>query len=136
MSIHSTQIGLLFLAMSVAVLSGTRRSGRGTLIAVVFLSMVQRPSGFRRPKTKARSVAKQAAGVFLSSLQDADANKENAFIKSIESGNYIIHTKTWSGVYVNGNPWTECCKSGQKTSWDGNYTGKRKDRSEVEPRAV
>jgi hypothetical protein len=31
----------------------------------------------------------QAAGVFLSSLYDADANKEKAFIKSIETGNYL-----------------------------------------------
>ena len=30
----------------------------------------------------------QAAGIFLSSLHDADANKEKAFISSIETGKF------------------------------------------------
>ncbi|RYF96407.1 MAG: Gfo/Idh/MocA family oxidoreductase, partial [Chitinophagaceae bacterium] len=35
------------------------------------------------------TAAQQAAGIFLSSLQDADKNKGSSFIKSIESGKYI-----------------------------------------------
>jgi len=39
----------------------------------------------------------QASGVFLSSLHDSDANKEQAFIKSIETGNYLNELR--SGAY-------------------------------------
>ncbi len=71
------------------------------------------------PKTESEiSPEKRAAGVFLSSLQDADANKENAFIKSIESGNYINHIKPGVESTLTAILGRNAARAGKKTSWD------------------
>jgi hypothetical protein len=46
-------------------------------------------SGIARCKETQLTAEQRAAGIFLSSLHDADANKDINFINSIESGNYI-----------------------------------------------
>ncbi len=46
-------------------------------------------SGIIRGKDSEPTPEQRAAGIFLSSLHDADSNKDIAFINSIETGNYI-----------------------------------------------
>lgn len=46
-------------------------------------------SGVPRCKDAVLTDEQRAAGIFLSSLHDADANKDKNFINSIETGNYI-----------------------------------------------
>jgi predicted dehydrogenase len=58
------------------------------------------------------------AGVFLSALQDADANKEIAFIKSIESGNYLNETKSGAESALSAILGREAAISGEKIGWD------------------
>ena len=52
--------------------------------------------GVLRHKNQEPTEEQRNSGTFLSSLYDADANKEIHFIKSIETGNYL--NETFSGV--------------------------------------
>ncbi len=58
------------------------------------------------------------AGAFSSSLHDADANKGSAFIRSIETGNYL--NDTFSGVEstLTAIMGREAAMSGKQTMWD------------------
>ncbi len=58
------------------------------------------------------------AGAFQSALQDADANKEIAFIKSIESGNYLNETKSGAESTLSAILGREAAISGERTGWD------------------
>ena len=58
------------------------------------------------------------AGAFLSSLQDADANKEIAFIKSIETGNFLNETRSAAESTLTAILGREAAISGEKIGWD------------------
>jgi myo-inositol 2-dehydrogenase/D-chiro-inositol 1-dehydrogenase len=62
--------------------------------------------------------AQQAAGVFLSSLYDADANKEKAFIKSIESGNHLNETSSAAESTLTAILGRESAHAKKEMSWD------------------
>lgn len=84
-SIHSTQLGPAFGDVCCRFL-GTRGIAEAHYSGGVFINGEnQWDSGVARTGA-ALTPQQQAAGVFLSSLQDADANKEKAFIQSIETG--------------------------------------------------
>jgi myo-inositol 2-dehydrogenase/D-chiro-inositol 1-dehydrogenase len=57
-------------------------------------------------------------GVFLSSLDDADANKEIRFINSIESGNYINEAQSGVDSTLSAIMGREAGMSGDMVSWD------------------
>ncbi|MEI6048712.1 MAG: Gfo/Idh/MocA family oxidoreductase [Bacteroidota bacterium] len=58
------------------------------------------------------------AGVFLSALQDADVNKEIAFIKSIETGNYLNQTRSGAESTLTAIMGREAAISGERVGWD------------------
>ena len=58
------------------------------------------------------------AGAFLSSLEDADANKEIAFIKSIETGNYLNETRSGAESTLTAILGREAAISGERMGWD------------------
>jgi predicted dehydrogenase len=58
------------------------------------------------------------AGAFLSSLEDADANKEIAFIKSIETGNYLNETRSGAESTLTAILGREAAISGERLGWD------------------
>jgi hypothetical protein len=58
------------------------------------------------------------AGIFLSALQDADANKEIAFINSIESGNYLNQTRSGAESALTAILGREAAISGECIGWD------------------
>jgi myo-inositol 2-dehydrogenase / D-chiro-inositol 1-dehydrogenase len=58
------------------------------------------------------------AGVFLSSLQDADPNKEVAFIKSIETGNYLNETRPGAESALTAILGREAAISGERITWE------------------
>jgi predicted dehydrogenase len=58
------------------------------------------------------------AGAFLSSLEDADANKEIAFIKSIESGNFLNETKSGAESTLTAILGREASIAGERMGWD------------------
>src|SRR4029077_19024502 len=87
-SIHSTQVGPSFGDVCCRFV-GTKGIAEAHYSGGVFINGdYQWDSGIAKGESEL-TPQQQAAGVFLSSLYDADANKEKAFIKSIETGNYI-----------------------------------------------
>jgi len=75
-------------------------------------------SGILRNSSEEISEEQRRAGAFSSSLHDADKNKGSAFIKSIETGNYL--NDTFSGVEstlaaIMGR---EAAMSGSQLMWD------------------
>jgi myo-inositol 2-dehydrogenase/D-chiro-inositol 1-dehydrogenase len=61
------------------------------------------------------------AGVFLSALQDADPNKEIAFIKSIETGNYLNETRSGAESTLTAILGREAALSGEMVTWEELY---------------
>jgi len=116
-SIHSTQIGPFFSDVCCRFI-GTEGVAEAHYSGGVFINGTKAwDSGI--PKTESEiSPEKRAAGVFLSSLQDADANKEKAFIKSIESGNYINHIKPGVESTLTAILGRNAARAGKKTSWE------------------
>lgn len=60
----------------------------------------------------------QAAGVFLSSLHDADSNKEKAFIDSIVSGKYLNEAKSGAESTLTAVLGREAALAGKKMTWN------------------
>jgi myo-inositol 2-dehydrogenase/D-chiro-inositol 1-dehydrogenase len=74
-------------------------------------------SGVLRQEAKV-TPEQQAAGIFLSSLHDADANKEKAFITSIESGNYLNETKSGSESTQTAILGRQAAEQGKRVNWE------------------
>lgn len=60
----------------------------------------------------------QAAGIFLSSLHDADANKEKAFINSIKSGKYLNETTSGARSTLTAILGRQAAETGNMVNWD------------------
>ena len=75
-------------------------------------------SGVIRCADNKTTEEQRRAGAFSSSLHDADSNKGTAFIKSIETGNYL--NDTFSGVEstLSAIMGREAAMSGKKIMWD------------------
>jgi predicted dehydrogenase len=75
-------------------------------------------SGIPRCKDQVLTPEQRAAGIFLSSLQDADANKDIAFIKSIETGNYINEARSGSESTLSAILGRTAAMAGEEITWD------------------
>ncbi len=116
-SFHSTQVGPSFGDVCCRFI-GTKGIAEAHYSGGVFIngdnawdSGIAKSGGQLTP-------AQQAAGVFLSSLHDADANKEKAFINSIESGNYLNETASGAASTLSAILGREAAAAGSKMSWD------------------
>ena len=69
-------------------------------------------------KAEKLSKEQQASGVFLSSLHDADANKETAFIKSIETANYLNEAKQGAESTLTAILGREAAEKRQEKTWE------------------
>ncbi len=78
-------------------------------------------SGVQRCETREITQEQRRAGAFLSSLHDADANKEIHFIRSIETGNYL--NETFSGVEstLSAIMGRDAATSNESYGWDETY---------------
>jgi myo-inositol 2-dehydrogenase / D-chiro-inositol 1-dehydrogenase len=116
-SIHSTQVGPTFGDVCCRFI-GTEGVAEAHYSGGVFINGTKAwDSGI--PRTEGEiSAEKRAAGVFLSSLHDADANKENAFIKSIETGNHVNEIKSGVDSTLTAILGRNAAIAGKKTSWD------------------
>jgi len=98
---------------------GTEGSAEAYYTGGVFISGKNEwDSGILRCADSEPTEEQRRTGAFLSSLYDADQNKGTAFIKSIETGNYL--NDTFSGVEstlaaIMGR---EAAMSGEKIMWD------------------
>lgn len=116
-SIHSTQIGPSFGDVCCRFI-GTKGMAEAHYSGGVFI-VGENPwdSGIARSQQEL-TPAQQAAGVFLSSLHDADANKELAFIKSIETGNHLNEAKQGAESTLTAILGREAAAAGKKMTWD------------------
>lgn len=91
-SYHSTQLGPKFGDVCARFI-GTEGMAEAHYSGGVFISGKNEwDSGIAKNPSEV-SREQQAAGVFLSSLHDADANKHKAFVQSIEEGKYLNEAK-------------------------------------------
>lgn len=95
-SIHSTKLGPQFGDVCCRFV-GTKGVAEAHYSGGVFINGDNAWDAGIAKSESALTPQQQASGVFLSSLHDSDANKEQAFIKSIETGNYLNETR--SGAY-------------------------------------
>jgi myo-inositol 2-dehydrogenase/D-chiro-inositol 1-dehydrogenase len=116
-SIHSTQIGPSFGDVCCRFI-GTKGFAEAHYSGGVFIKGDnQWDSGIAKGES-ALTPQQQAAGVFLSSLHDADANKEKAFIKSIETGNYLNETRQGAESTLTAILGREAAASKKEMTWD------------------
>ncbi len=120
-SFHSTQAGTQFGDVCARFL-GTKGIAEAHYSGGVFINGDNKwDSGIAREGSEPTAQQK-AAGVFLSSLHDADANKEIAFIKSIETGNYLNETRSGAESTLSAILGRESAIARKETTWDKTYS--------------
>ena len=116
-SFHSTQVGPSFGDVCCRFV-GTKGIAEAHYSGGVFINGDNKwDSGVARSASEL-TPQQQAAGVFLSSLHDADANKEKAFINSIETGNYLNETISGATSTLTAILGRESAAAGKEMSWD------------------
>ncbi|MEP7108144.1 MAG: Gfo/Idh/MocA family oxidoreductase [Ferruginibacter sp.] len=117
MSIISTQIGPAFGDVCCRFI-GTKGVAEAHYSGGVYIKGDnQWDSGIAKGESVPTS-QQQAAGVFLSSLHDADSNKEQAFIKSIESGNYLNEARQGAESTLTAILGREAAEGKKERGWD------------------
>ena len=116
-SFHSTQVGPSFGDVCCRYI-GTKGMAEAHYSGGVFIKGDnQWDSGIAKSGSEL-TPQQQAAGVFLSSLHDADANKEKAFINSIETGNHLNETASGAVSTLTAILGREAAAAGKEMSWD------------------
>ena len=75
-------------------------------------------SGIAKHKDVELTPEQRTAGIFLSSLHDADSNKDKNFINSIETGNYINEALSGSESTLTAILGRMAATSGEEMTWD------------------
>ena len=116
-SFHSTQMGPSFGDVCCRFI-GTKGIAEAHYSGGVFIIGDNKwDSGIVRSGSEL-TPQQQAAGVFLSSLHDADANKEKAFINSIETGIHLDETGPGAASTLSAILGRETAATGKEMSWD------------------
>jgi predicted dehydrogenase len=116
-SFHSTQVGPSFGDVCCRFL-GTNGIAEAHYSGGVFIKGDKEwDSGIAKAPSEL-TAQQQASGVFLSSLYDSDANKEKAFIGSIESGNYLNEAASGASSTLTAILGREAATSKKEMTWD------------------
>jgi predicted dehydrogenase len=116
-SIHSTQIGPAFGDVCCRFI-GTKGIAEAHYSGGVFINGEDKwDSGIAKGENEL-TAEKRAAGVFLSSLYDADANKEKAFINSIESGIHLNETHSGTESTLTAILGRNAARAKKEMSWN------------------
>ncbi|MBA2561513.1 MAG: Gfo/Idh/MocA family oxidoreductase [Chitinophagaceae bacterium] len=116
-SIHSTKIGPQFGDVCSRFL-GAKGIAEAHYNGGVFIKGENKwDSGIARSESEL-TPQQQASGVFLSSLHDADVNKEQAFIKSIETGNYLNEARSGAHSTLTAILGRESATARKEMTWD------------------
>ena len=120
-SLLATQFGTHFGDVC-AKFIGTKGTAEAHYSGGVFISG-DNPwdSGVPTCATSEITEEQRKAGIFLSALQDADANKEVAFIHSIETGNYLNEARSGAESALTAILGREAAISGEKLTWEDLY---------------
>ena len=121
-SFASTQVGPRFGDVCVRLM-GTGGVARAHYSGGVFIDGTNTwDSGIARGEAEV-SPEQRSAGVFLSSLHDADPNKGKSFIKSIETGDYLNELQPAVDSTLSAALAREAATSGEERTWAENYHG-------------
>ena len=116
-SFHSTQVGPSFGDVCCRFI-GTKGMAEAHYSGGVFIKGDNEwDSGIAKSGSEL-TAQQQASGVFLSSLHDADANKEKAFINSIETGNHLNETASGAASTLTAILGRETAATGKQMSWE------------------
>lgn len=116
-SFHSTQVGPQFGDVCCRFL-GSKGIAEAHYSGGVYISGDNDwDSGISRTGSELTQ-EQQAAGVFLSSLHDADANKEKSFINSIVSGKYLNEAKSGADSTLTAVLGRDAALAEKKMSWN------------------
>ena len=126
-SIHTTKVGPQFGDVCCKFI-GTKGYAEAHYSGGVFINGDNKwDSGIARSDAEL-TPQQQVSGVFNSSLHDADANKEQAFIKSIETGNYLNETRSGAESTLTAILGRESATTQREMTWDEVYfSGERLD---------
>jgi predicted dehydrogenase len=116
-SFHSTQVGPSFGDVCCRFI-GTKGIAEAHYSGGVFINGENQWDSGVAKSSSGLTPQQQAAGVFLSSLHDADANKEKAFIQSIESGNHLNETRSGADSTLSAILGRESARTGKEMSWE------------------
>lgn len=98
---------------------GTEGTAEAYYTGGVFISgQNEWDSGILRCADSEPTEEQRRTGAFQSSLYDADKNKGSAFIKSIETGNYLNDTFSGANSTLTAIMGREAAMSGEKLMWD------------------
>lgn len=98
---------------------GTKGTAEAHYSGGVYISGINPwDSGIPKCAAAALTDDQRKTGVFLDALQDADANKEIAFIKSIETGNFLNETRSGAESALTAILGREAAISGERIGWD------------------
>jgi myo-inositol 2-dehydrogenase / D-chiro-inositol 1-dehydrogenase len=117
-SVHAVQFGTYFGDVC-AKFIGTSGTAEAHYSGGVFING-DKPwdSGIPKAGAPPLTEAQRNAGAFQSALQDADKNKEIAFINSIQSGNYLNETRSGVESALTAILGREAAISGERLGWD------------------
>lgn len=115
---HNTQQGSQFGDVCARFI-GSRGLAEAHYSGGVFISG-EKPwdSGIPKCRQEDLTPEQRSAGVFLSSLHDADSNKDAAFIKSIETGNYLNEALSGSESTLTAILGRNAAIAGEEIAWD------------------
>jgi predicted dehydrogenase len=115
---HNTQLGIQSGDVC-AKFIGTKGFAEAHYNGGVFI-LGEKPwdSGIAKCKDVEFTAEQRAAGIFLSSLHDADSNKDIAFIKSIETGNYINEARSGAESTLTAILGRTTATAGEEIMWD------------------
>jgi len=119
-SIHTTKLGPKFGDVCCRFV-GTKGTAEAHYSGGVFITGDNKWDSEIAKQDSELTPQQQASGVFLSSLHDADANKEQTFINSIETGNYLNETRSGAESTLTAILGRESATARKEMAWDEVY---------------
>ena len=125
LSFHSTQIGKKFGDVCARFI-GTKGIAEAHYSGGVFVAGENNWDSGVLKQEAVLTPQQQAAGIFLSSLHDADANKEKAFIDSIVTGRHLNEAASGSASTLTAILGRQAAEMQKQVSWDEmNFSGEK-----------
>lgn len=117
-SVHAVQYGTSFGDVC-AKFIGTKGTAEAHYSGGVYITG-DNPwdSGIPKAGAPPLTAEQRSSGAFQSALQDADPNKEIAFINSIQSGNYLNQARSGAESALTAILGREAAITGEKVGWD------------------
>jgi myo-inositol 2-dehydrogenase/D-chiro-inositol 1-dehydrogenase len=119
-TIHTTKVGPSFSGVCCRFLGSNGSAEANYSGGVFILGDNKWDSGIARSEA-ALTPEQRAAGIFSSSLHDADANKDIAFVQSIESGKYLNETLSGAESTLTALLGREAATTQRPMTWDEVY---------------